>query len=99
MNPAQHFCLTALRCYRAVLSPVLTALFGPLGCGCRYTPTCSGYALDAVRAHGAWRGSVLSLRRLCRCHPWGGSGFDPVPLAALPESGPGGTVRAGAAVP
>ncbi len=46
---------------------------------CRYVPTCSNYALDALEGHGALRGTWLSARRLCRCHPWGGSGWDPVP--------------------
>lgn len=46
---------------------------------CRYIPTCSNYALDALETHGAVRGSYLTTRRLCRCHPWGGHGFDPVP--------------------
>lgn len=64
--------------YRWVISPVKTALFGPLG-RCRFTPSCSAYALEAVRAHGAWRGGWLALRRLGRCHPWGGCGHDPVP--------------------
>ena len=46
---------------------------------CRYVPTCSNYALDALEGHGAVRGMVLTLRRLARCHPWGGQGWDPVP--------------------
>ncbi len=46
---------------------------------CRYEPSCSAYALDALRLHGAARGSWLAVRRIGRCHPWGGSGFDPVP--------------------
>lgn len=46
---------------------------------CRYQPTCSAYALDALEQHGAARGSWLTIRRLCRCHPWGGHGWDPVP--------------------
>jgi putative membrane protein insertion efficiency factor len=46
---------------------------------CRFVPTCSNYALDALEAHGAIRGSALTARRLCRCHPWGGHGWDPVP--------------------
>jgi hypothetical protein len=46
---------------------------------CRFWPTCSAYAVDAIERHGAARGSVLALRRLLRCHPWGGGGVDPVP--------------------
>ena len=46
---------------------------------CRYVPTCSSYALEALEVHGFVRGSWLSIRRLGRCHPWGGSGWDPVP--------------------
>ena len=46
---------------------------------CRYTPTCSAYAVEALQRHGAARGSWLALRRLLRCHPWGGHGHDPVP--------------------
>ncbi|HEX8804242.1 MAG TPA: membrane protein insertion efficiency factor YidD [Acidimicrobiales bacterium] len=46
---------------------------------CRYVPSCSHYALDALEAHGALRGSWLALRRLTRCHPWGAHGWDPVP--------------------
>jgi putative membrane protein insertion efficiency factor len=61
-----------------VISPALGAFFGPAG-GCRFTPTCSVYAADAVREHGAVRGSWLATKRLCRCHPWGGHGHDPIP--------------------
>ena len=46
---------------------------------CRFTPTCSQYAVEAIRRHGPWRGLWLALRRLLRCHPWRGSGYDPVP--------------------
>lgn len=46
---------------------------------CRFTPTCSTYAVEALETHGALRGGVLTLRRLGRCHPWGRFGFDPVP--------------------
>ncbi len=46
---------------------------------CRFQPTCSAYANEALHVHGAWRGGLLTARRMCRCHPWGGSGFDPVP--------------------
>ena len=48
---------------------------------CRYTPTCSAYAIRALELHGAGRGSWLAFRRLMRCHPWGGQGYDPVPPA------------------
>src|SRR5437899_3480295 len=81
MNPFQSILTMAIRAYRAVISPVLSALCTPFGLGCRFTPTCSLYALDAVKMHGAWRGSLLSIRRICRCHPWGGEGYDPVPEA------------------
>ncbi len=65
--------LTAsIRAYRLVLSPLL----GPR---CRHLPTCSEYALDALTIHGPWRGVSLTVRRLLRCHPWGTSGYDPVP--------------------
>jgi putative membrane protein insertion efficiency factor len=46
---------------------------------CRFEPTCSEYTIQALRRHGVWRGGKISLRRIVRCHPWGGSGFDPVP--------------------
>jgi len=52
-----------------------------MGHGCRYQPTCSAYALEALERHGAVRGSWLALTRILRCHPWGGHGFDPVPPA------------------
>jgi hypothetical protein len=46
---------------------------------CRFEPSCSRYAVEALASHGAARGGVMALRRLCRCHPWGGAGYDPVP--------------------
>ena len=58
--------------YRLTLSPFI-------GWQCRFDPTCSHYALEALSKHGALRGSWLALRRLARCHPWGGWGYDPVP--------------------
>jgi putative membrane protein insertion efficiency factor len=58
--------------YRVAISPLLPA-------ACRYTPTCSDYAQQAIRKYGAFKGSWLAARRLLRCHPWGGHGHDPVP--------------------
>ena len=79
MNASQHALITAVRIYQVTVSPVLTCLFGPLGLGCRFHPTCSQYALEAVQRHGAIKGIALAIRRICRCHPWGGHGEDPVP--------------------
>ena len=67
-----------IRLYRWALSPALVFLFGAAG-RCRFTPSCSEYALEAVRRHGALRGAWLATVRLGRCHPWGGCGHDPVP--------------------
>lgn len=61
-----------LRAYQYLLSPFL-------GQHCRFTPTCSQYAIDALREHGSWRGSLLAARRVLRCHPWHPGGIDPVP--------------------
>lgn len=58
--------------YRYCISPMLPA-------SCRFTPTCSQYALEALRKHGPIKGLWLAIRRIARCHPWGGSGYDPVP--------------------
>jgi uncharacterized protein len=78
MNVAQHLLTALIRAYRWTVSPVLTAVFQPQGL-CRFEPSCSQYALEAVRTHGALRGVWLAARRLGRCHPWGGCGHDPVP--------------------
>jgi putative membrane protein insertion efficiency factor len=64
------------RTYKLTLSPLI-------GQHCRYLPTCSDYAREALITHGAARGSWLAVRRLCKCHPWGGSGYDPVPPRRL----------------
>jgi putative membrane protein insertion efficiency factor len=64
----------AIRAYKLTLSPLI-------GRQCRYLPTCSAYAEEALIRHGPWRGSALAAGRLCRCHPFGGSGYDPVPPA------------------
>ena len=58
---------------------VYQVIASPLPSRCRYTPSCSTYTLEAVRKHGALRGSWLGVKRIGRCHPWGGSGYDPVP--------------------
>ena len=68
----KYVLIALLRGYRAVISP----LYGQV---CRYHPSCSAYALDAVREHGSLRGSWLAVRRLGRCHPWAAGGYDPVP--------------------
>jgi uncharacterized protein len=70
--------LSLIRVYQRFVSPVLPVVFGS-GCGCRFAPTCSHFAAEAVHTHGAIRGSWLALRRLTRCHPWHPGGLDPVP--------------------
>jgi putative membrane protein insertion efficiency factor len=64
--------LALIRAYRYALSPWW-------GRSCRFTPTCSEYAAEAIERHGALRGSMLAIRRIGRCHPWHAGGFDPVP--------------------
>lgn len=64
--------LLLIKIYQWVISPWL----GPK---CRYTPTCSHYVAEALKKHGFFKGFWLSLKRISRCHPWGGSGYDPVP--------------------
>lgn len=90
--------LFGLAVYRRGISPVLHALAGP-GSGCRFLPTCSEYCEQAIRLHGLGKGFLLALRRLLRCHPWGGSGWDPVPESCgcwgEKRSGSGGKLTAG----
>ena len=77
MSPASRFLAGLIRAYRYV--------FGGLRPGmspCRYIPSCSAYGLEALETHGAVQGSWLTLRRICRCHPWAGHGYDPVPEAS-----------------
>ncbi|MDE3060637.1 MAG: membrane protein insertion efficiency factor YidD [Pseudomonadota bacterium] len=64
--------LYLIRLYQLCLSPLL-------GVRCRFEPSCSHYAMEAVKRHGAGKGALLALKRLLRCHPLGGHGFDPVP--------------------
>ena len=91
----KYVLILLLRGYRFAISP----LYGQV---CRYYPTCSAYALEAVTEHGAVRGSWLAVRRLLRCHPWAAGGLDPVPPAVPSRtldhdpSGPGTTEPASA---
>lgn len=66
--------LLLLRAYKLGISPFL-------GRSCRFYPSCSEYAADAIREHGAARGSLLAAKRVCKCHPWHPGGVDPVPKA------------------
>jgi uncharacterized protein len=70
--------VAAIGLYRGLISPLL-------GRHCRYEPTCSRYAMDAVSRYGAARGGLMALRRIGRCHPWAPGGFDPVPLEKAPR--------------
>jgi len=75
----QRFLIAIVKAYRLLLSPWL-------GAACRFEPSCSVYALQALAQHGAGRGSYLTLRRLARCQPWCAGGHDPVPEAAHGEA-------------
>lgn len=68
-----------IRGYQLFISPALEWIGGGPGSGCRFEPTCSHYFLKACETHGVGRGSWLGVKRLARCHPWGGLGPDPVP--------------------
>ena len=69
---AKKFLLAVISFYREYVSPLKMPV-------CRFVPTCSAYAYEAVDKYGAIKGAALSLRRICRCNPWGGRGYDPVP--------------------
>ena len=75
MTPLAFALSLPVRLYRAAFS-------ASVGHNCRFQPTCSAYALEALERHGALRGGWLAARRILRCHPWGGDGFDPVPPRA-----------------
>jgi putative membrane protein insertion efficiency factor len=77
-----------VRSYQLLVSPLLPP-------ACRFVPSCSEYAAEAIARHGALRGVGLALHRLARCHPWGGGGFDPVPEAGGPEAGGVDRLRSG----
>jgi hypothetical protein len=72
MTPLAHLFALPVRAYRLIFSPWV-------GHNCRYHPTCSAYALEALAMHGGLKGGYLMVRRILRCHPWGGSGIDDVP--------------------
>ena len=72
MSPLARIVALPVRAYRLIGSPWV-------GHNCRYQPTCSAYALEALEKHGALKGTWLALRRIGRCHPWGSDGYDPVP--------------------
>ena len=74
----KHLLIWLLKGYRFAISP----LYGQV---CRYHPTCSAYALEAVQTHGAARGTWLATRRVGRCHPWASGGLDPVPPVPSPQ--------------
>lgn len=76
--------LLLLRAYKLGVSPFL-------GQNCRFYPSCSDYAADAIRSHGAWKGSLLAGKRLCKCHPWHPGGLDLVPA---PPASPSSSVTA-----
>ncbi len=71
-----------IRLYQLAVSPYLAM-------SCRFHPTCSCYARQAIARHGAAAGGLMSLRRIAHCHPWGGAGYDPVPAKQRPTVGPG----------
>lgn len=77
--------LGIIKFYQLFISPLL----GP---NCRFQPTCSAYAVEAIHRHGAMRGGALAIRRILKCHPWGGFGYDPVPQSARDsaDDGPDG---------
>ncbi len=81
----RYLLIGALRVYRALISP----LYGDV---CRYHPSCSAYALEAVQRHGAAPGSWLAARRISRCHPWASGGYDPVPAEFSWRRGPATTM-------
>lgn len=73
-----NFCLLLIRFYQLFLSPLK-------GHCCRFEPTCSDYAKEAFLLHGIRKGAILTLKRILKCHPWGGAGYDPVPKNNIRE--------------
>ncbi len=72
MSPAAHFCTGAIRVYELTLRPVI-------GAHCRFYPSCSAFAKEAICTHGARRGGLMAVLRILKCHPWHEGGYDPVP--------------------
>ena len=79
MSPLARALSLPVKFYSYVISPLL-------GANCRFQPTCSAYALEALETHGALRGGWFAIRRMSRCHPLGGSGYDPVPPKEKPDA-------------
>ena len=73
-NILSYFLIAPIFVYRWIISPILPV-------ACRYQPTCSAYAIDAIKSRGPLQGTALAVKRIISCHPWGGHGFDPVPDA------------------
>lgn len=71
-NPISTLLILLIKIYKGAISPYLPR-------ACRYTPTCSEYGIEAIKKHGPFKGTFLTLKRVSRCHPWGGHGHDPVP--------------------
>ena len=71
--------IVIIRLYQIIISPIKGALFNTYGPTCRFQPTCSSYAIEAIKKHGAIKGSYLAIRRILRCHPFNKGGYDPVP--------------------
>lgn len=72
MRPFTYILISIVKFYKLFISPILPN-------SCRYTPTCSSYAVEALQKYGPLKGGRLALKRILSCHPWGGSGYDPVP--------------------
>ena len=68
--------LILIRGYQLIISPLL-------GSNCRFMPTCSEYAMESLRSHGLIKGSYLTIKRIGKCHPWGGHGYDPIPTKKI----------------
>lgn len=87
MSPLAWGLKVLVRAYQLLISPVLPP-------SCRFTPTCSAYAIEALSKHGAVKGSWLAVTRICRCHPWNDGGYDPVPEPKCKSCGGDGPPQA-----